>query len=261
MRMAIDESSPIGVFDSGVGGLTVVKSLYEQLPHEQILYFGDTAYVPYGGRQPKELIGFALSIADYLIQSGCKLIIIACNTSTALAYNLIRETSPIPVIGMIEPGVRSALEASGKGTIGIIATQVTVQSNAYQRLLAQQAPERDVFALACPDLVPLVESGITKDAAAKAKVQKCLQPIKERDIESLILGCTHYPYLLPELTKYAPADLFIDPSAYFAQFIKNDISPASGTGSERFYVSASPENFIKAAKMFFISIPDKIELQ
>jgi glutamate racemase len=257
VRKIVDLKAPIGVFDSGMGGLTVMKALSQQLPMEAVLYYGDTAHVPYGGRDPNELRGFALRISDYLIRRGCKMIIIACNSSTALAYELINARSPVPVVGVIEPGIRSALRTGGSGPIGVIATQATAQSGVYQRILAREAPERKSYVIACPPFVPLVEAGKVSGAEAAKAVRECLAPLKDKGIHSLIFGCTHYPFLSEAIQSFMGAGVrLIDPAwetvnqAKTILFEKKYLKMLRGLPEHQFVCSGDPDQFIYYGSFF-----------
>jgi glutamate racemase len=257
VRTIVDLKAPIGVFDSGVGGLTVMKALYEQLPMEAVLYYGDTAHVPYGGRDPNELRGFALRISDYLIRSGCKMIIIACNSSTSLAYELISARSPAPVVGVIEPGIHCALKEGGIGPIGVIATQATAQSGVYQRILAREAPERKSYVVACPPFVPLVEAGKVNGPEVARAVRKCLAPLKDKEIHSLIFGCTHYPFLSEEIRSFLGNGVrLIDPAqetvnrAKTILFEKKYLKMLRGLPEYRFVCSGDPARFAHLGSFF-----------
>lgn len=185
----------IGVIDSGVGGLTVAKEIMRQLPQESILYFGDTARCPYGPRPPQEVRTFTLQMISYLSQFHIKALVIACNTATAVVLQEVSQNVPIPVIGVIDPGARTAIKETKDGKIGVIGTIGTIQSGAYEKALKRINPEVEVFSYACPNLVPLVESGITDRDRAAVIVRDSLQPFRGKQIDTLILGCTHYPLL------------------------------------------------------------------
>ncbi|RXZ82225.1 glutamate racemase [Paenibacillaceae bacterium] len=186
---------PIAILDSGVGGLTVAKEVMRQLPREKIIYFGDTARAPYGSRSAEEVIYFTREIVDYLVQFDPKMIVIACNTSTAVALEDIRSRVNIPVVGVVRPGARAAVGRSKKGRIGVIGTEGTIRSDAYAAELKQLAPHIEVTSLACPTLVPLVEQGAFHSHATHEAVARALQPLQSSPIDCLILGCTHYPFL------------------------------------------------------------------
>lgn len=186
---------PIGVFDSGIGGMTVVSSIARVLPGERIFYFGDTARCPYGDRDATEVRRFAVESLDYLVRLGVKLLVVACNTATAIALPELSVRYDVPVIGVIQPGAHSALELSPTGRIGVIGTAVTVQSGAYAAEIHKLAPDVEVFSLACPPFVPLVESGQLTGAVVQGIVNQTLAPLVEREVDVLIMGCTHYPLL------------------------------------------------------------------
>ncbi len=189
------DSLPIGVFDSGVGGMTVVSSIARILPSERIFYFGDTARCPYGDRSPAEVYQYTIESLDFLLAQGVKLLVVACNTATAIALPRLMTRYRIPVIGVIKPGAQTAVAASQSGRIGVIGTAVTVASNAYANEIHRLSPEAEVFSLACPKFVPLVESGILRGSAVQSIVDESLRPLIHRDVDVLILGCTHYPLL------------------------------------------------------------------
>lgn len=188
---------PIGIIDSGVGGLTVAKEVMRQLPHEQILYLGDTARCPYGPRSSEEVKQFTWEMTRFLLQKNIKMLVIACNTATAVVLDEIRSELSIPVLGVIHPGARAALKMTRNEQIGVIGTIGTIKSKAYDKALQSLNNRVKVFGLACPKFVPLVESGEIKGAVAKKIVAETLQPLKQKNLDTLILGCTHYPLLEP----------------------------------------------------------------
>ncbi|MFD2446258.1 glutamate racemase [Bacillus sp. CGMCC 1.16607] len=188
---------PIGIIDSGVGGLTVVKEVMRQLPYEQIYYVGDTARCPYGPRSGDEVKLFTWQLTRFLLQKNIKMLVIACNTATAVALDEINSTLPIPVIGVIYPGARAALKVTKNYQIGVIATLGTVKSGAYEEALKSYNQKVKVDSLACPKFVPLVESGDIYEPVAKKIVTETLKPLKNKKLDTLILGCTHYPLLEP----------------------------------------------------------------
>lgn len=185
----------IAVLDSGVGGLTVVKEVMRQLPRESILYFGDTARTPYGPRPAEEIIRFTCEIVDYLRQYEPKMIVVACNTATAVALKAVQERVRVPVVGVIHPGARAAIGRSKKGVIGVIGTEGTIRSGAYEEALGRLSPHLKVISRACPDFVPLVEAGNFKSDETRRVVERSLNPMKSVAMDCLILGCTHYPFL------------------------------------------------------------------
>lgn len=186
---------PIGVFDSGVGGLTVALALQRQLPRESIVYFGDRARCPYGDKAPHEVRAFAAEIARFLLCRPVKCIVVACNTATAAALPELQKECSVPVIGVIAPGATSAVEWTKSGTIGVIGTTVTIESHAYKQAIQQIDPSREVVELACPEFVPLVEAGLFDGPGVEWVVEHALAPISKLNIATLVLGCTHYPML------------------------------------------------------------------
>jgi glutamate racemase len=197
---------PIGVFDSGVGGLTVVRALRARLPGEDVVYLGDTARVPYGSKSPRTVERYSLGCQSFLLARDVKLVLIACNTASANALPALREASPVPVIGAVDPGAESALAATRNGHVGVIGTLGTVRSGAYERALAVR-PDIRVSMLACPLFVPLAEEGWTEagDDVARAVARRYLAELFEndRDIDTIVLGCTHYPLLRGVITETA----------------------------------------------------------
>ncbi len=190
----------IGVFDSGVGGLTVLKALRDAYPEVDFVYLGDTARVPYGNKSPQTVTRYSLEGAEFLVSEGVDLLVIACNTASSYALETLRESLSIPVFGVIEPGVKSALSSTKNKKVGVIGTKATISSNAYKRLLEAQGVK--VFQRACPLFVPLVEEGILEGEIAKRVVEYYLTDLKEKDIDTLILGCTHYPLLKPLIEEF-----------------------------------------------------------
>ncbi|HYK74853.1 MAG TPA: glutamate racemase [Pseudoneobacillus sp.] len=188
---------PIGIIDSGVGGLTVAREVMRQLPNEQIYYVGDTARCPYGPRSSEEVKLFTWQLTQFLLHHDIKMLVIACNTATAVVLDEIRNTLPIPVIGVIYPGARAALKVTKNHRIGIIGTIGTVKSRAYDKALKSYNQKVTVESLACPKFVPLVESGEYTGPVAKKIVAETLQPLKNKQLDTLVLGCTHYPLLEP----------------------------------------------------------------
>jgi glutamate racemase len=185
----------IAILDSGVGGLTVVKEVMRQLPQEKIIYFGDTARTPYGPRSSSEIILFTKQIVHYLIQFQPKLIVIACNTATAVALDAVRAFVSVPVVGVIHPGARAAIKTTKMGVVGVIGTEGTIKSRAYEIALKQLSPSIKVISLACPSFVPLVEQGLFDTEGTKQDVSKSLAILCKLRMDCLILGCTHYPFL------------------------------------------------------------------
>ena len=202
--MSIDNknAAPVGVFDSGVGGLTVAREIMRQLPNENLVYFGDTARVPYGSKSRDNIIRYSRQIIHFLKTKGVKAIVIACNTASALALDVVREESDIPIIGVVEPGARAALQITQTKKIGVIGTEATVQSAMYGKIIKGLEPTVSVIGKACPLFVPLVEEGFAKHKVTEEIIDYYLASMKESDIDSLILGCTHYPLLRSRIRAY-----------------------------------------------------------
>lgn len=188
-------NAPIGVFDSGIGGLTVVRRIVDLLPNESILYFGDTARVPYGPKSADTVRRYAHEAASFLLSRGVKLIVIACNTVSAHAMTALRSTLPVPVLGVVEPGARAAVRATQSRRIGVIGTAGTIASGAYDLAVRRKLPEARVYAQSCPLFVPFVEEGWVEHPSARLVAAEYLRPLQEMDVDVLILGCTHYPAL------------------------------------------------------------------
>lgn len=244
--------APIGIFDSGLGGLTVARAVFRALPHEATIYFGDTARVPYGPKSPAVVRRYSLEIMDWLVRQGVKAIVVACNTSTAHALEALQDASPVPVLGVIEPGARAAVSTGDPGRpIGVIGTAGTVASRAYPRAITALRPAAAVWSEACPLFVPLVEEGWFDHPATRLVAQAYLAPLSARNIGTLVLGCTHYPLLKPLLAEIlGPAVTLIDSAEETAghlgrvlgeQGILAGARPAAPV--HRFVVSDDPERF------------------
>ena len=204
---------PIGIIDSGVGGLTVVKELRTKLPYESIIYIGDDKRCPYGPRPAEEVRQFTIEMASALSKMGIKMLVIACNTATAVALNDVRELFDFPVIGVIVPGARAALATSDTKKIAVLGTAGTIKSGAYSKEIAHQSPTATVISLACPEFVPLVESGQYKTDYASIVVEQTLSDLAGNDFDTAILGCTHYPLLEEHIKKSLPANVKVISSA------------------------------------------------
>jgi glutamate racemase len=193
--------APVGIFDSGIGGLTVARAIYERLPHEPTIYFGDTARVPYGPKSPETVTRYSLEILEWLLHQGVKAVVVACNTSTAHALRTLQEATTVPVLGVIKPGARAAIASSGEGPIGVIGTAGTIASDAYRRAINALAPGLPVLQRACPLFVPLVEEGWFDHPATALVAGEYLTELRRACVRSLVLGCTHYPLLRPLLQR------------------------------------------------------------
>jgi glutamate racemase len=249
--------APIGIFDSGIGGLTVAHAVYERLPGESTIYFGDTARVPYGPKSPETVRRYSLEILRWLLDQGVKAVVIACNTSTAHALDALQAESPVPVIGVIEPGARAAAAASRGGPVGVIGTAGTIASNAYARAIRRARPNARVEQRACPLFVPLVEEGWFEHPAAELIARDYLAPLHDAGVDALVLGCTHYPLLKPLLQRVMGADVrLIDSGEETASVVAATLEEAgiaAPPGSEawhRFAVSDDEARFRQVGSRF-----------
>ena len=257
MSMSIDKNAPIGVFDSGLGGLTALRRLQKDLPGEQLIYFGDTARVPYGGRDKETLMHFAKTDIALLQSYDVKAILVACGTVSSVILEEIKGDYAIPLVGVVESAAEAAAKATRNGCIGIWGTAASIGSGAYAKRLAERGYENTV-AVACPKLVPLIESGHTAadDAEARAAVREYLAPVLESGADTLILGCTHYPLLAEVIRKEAGEGLTLIDSgaesiaALRAALAEGDLLSESDEGSSRFLVSGSPVEFARGAGCF-----------
>lgn len=209
----MSDGRPIGVFDSGIGGLTVVKAVRDLLPNESISYLGDTARVPYGPKSPETVQRYAIELADMLIKRDAKALVVACNTVSSVALPALMKNFPVPVIGVIEPGARAALAASRNRRIGVIGTRATIRSGAYEKALRAADPNVKVNSQACPLLVPLIEEGLLDDEVTERMILRYLEPLLADEIDTLVLGCTHYPLLTGAMARVLKRQIMIVDSA------------------------------------------------
>ena len=241
---------PIGIFDSGVGGLTVFREIRKRFPAEDIIYFGDTARVPYGSKSPDTIIQYSIQNAQFLLQNNAKIIVVACNTASALALETLKNILPVPVIGVIKPGAQAAINLSQKKKIGIIGTYATVNSNAYQQELKNLDRSISVHAKACPLFVPLVEEGWEDHPVTRQIASEYLLDFTKDDFDTLILGCTHYPILKNTLNSIIGKSLqLIDSAEVIAESLA-DVLPdieLTGDGYDMFFVSDNEANFSRIA--------------
>lgn len=242
--------APIGVFDSGVGGLTVVKEIMNQVPGETIIYFGDTARVPYGSKSQKTVITYTRQIIRFLMGNGVKAIVIACNTASAFALETVKAEFDIPIIGVVKPGAKMAAKSTRNGRIGVIGTEGTIQSGIYNEFLSKTNPKLQVFGKACPLFVPLVEEGLIDDPITFEIAKRYIDVLLEKQIDTLVLGCTHYPLLRGTIRKVVGDDVVLVNPAYetaksLIEVLKdhdlmNDNVPKL---NHKFYVSDGAEKF------------------
>ena len=261
------QQRPIGVFDSGVGGLTVVRALMERLPNEDIVYFGDTARVPYGVKSRNTIETFSAQIVDFLMQHDVKALVIACNTIAAVAGQRVRQMAgAMPVLDVIAAGAEAALQTSRNGHIGIIATSTTVNSNAYARAIHRPNPAARVLSQACPLLVPLVEEGWLDHEVTRLTAREYLKPLLAEDIDTLVLGCTHYPLLKPLLRQEAPQLTLVDSAITTAQATAaalqaaDLLNPNANGADYRFYVSDIPLRFQTIGERFLGRSLEQLEM-
>lgn len=249
--------SPVGIFDSGLGGLTVAGAIFHRLPHDSTIYFGDTARVPYGPKSPETVRRYSHEILDWLASQGVKAVVIACNTSTAHALESLQAVAPVPVIGVVEPGARAAVKASPRGHIGVIGTAGTVASNAYVRAIHRIRPDADVVQQACPLLVPFAEEGWFDHPATELVAREYLAPLITAGVESVVLGCTHYPLLKPLLSRVlGPGVALIDSAEEVASALADALATKGLNTSpdakpeHRFAVSDDPARFVAVGSRF-----------
>lgn len=242
--------APIGVFDSGVGGLTVVKEIMNQLPGEDIIYFGDTARVPYGSKSKKTIITYTRQIVRFLMNKDVKAIVIACNTASAFALETVKSEVDIPIIGVVKPGAMVAAKTTRNGRIGVIGTEGTINSGIYGEFLSQTNPNVKVFGKACPLFVPLVEEGMIDDPVTYEMVKRYISVLLEKHIDTLVMGCTHYPLLRDTIRRVVGEDIVLVNPAYETAKSLSEVLTDNGLRNDpgpklnhKFYVSDGAEKF------------------
>jgi glutamate racemase len=263
------DGRPIGVFDSGLGGLTVVKQIIKVLPSESIIYLGDTARVPYGTRDRDTITKFALELTKYLIKHDVKYLVVACNTISATCLEEIEAISPVPVIGVIKPAAKLAAETTRNKKVGVIGTRATVHSGAYTREMRKIKDSIEVFAEPCPLFVPIIEEGLMEHPIAEIAVKEYLLTLKDKDLDTLILGCTHYPMLREEVQRYIGREVkLIDSAKPTAEALKADLKEKDllndGDPEYKIYLTDTPLIAKSVINIFFEGDPPaearKIEL-
>ncbi len=262
MRVRAGAAAPVGVFDSGIGGLTVVRELMRQLPNEAVVYVGDTARVPYGPKSPETVLRYSREIAGYLLGEGVKAVVVACNTATAHALGALTAELPVPVVGVVGPGARAAVSAKGLARagplrVGIIGTVGTVRSGAYERAIRAIEPDADVVAQACPLFVPFVEEGWLDHPATRLVAHEYLDPVRRHGVDTLVLGCTHYPLLKPLVAEVLGPDVQLIDSAQETAAETGRVlagaglrAPQGATPRHRFIVTDAAEHFSRTAAHF-----------
>lgn len=263
----------IGIFDSGVGGLTVLEAIRTRLPYEDLLYLGDTARVPYGNRTPQTIVRYAMSCAQQLVKRDVKTIVIACNTASAHALDALNEAFHIPVFGVIEPAARLAMQMTKSGHIGIIGTRATIGSKAYERAILKASPEMQVSALACPLFVPIVEENWSQTEVARLIVREYIENLRQQSKnhvpDTLILGCTHYPILKPMIADvlndlHIPMQL-CDCAQATAEYLANELeirgllSDSTQEGTTEYLVTDDPKQFTEVAQSFMHRAPQLVK--
>ena len=261
-----DRTAPIGVFDSGIGGLTVARELMWQLPNESIIYFGDTARVPYGPKSPDTVRRYSREISEFLLRQGVKAVVVACNTATAHALPALRAELPVPVLGVVEPGARAAVDATQGGEIGVIGTVGTINSGAYERAIRALRPEAHVTARACPLFVPLVEEGWIEHEASRLIAHEYLDALVDTHVDTLVLGCTHYPLLKRLIGETVGRRVRLIDSAEETASETGRVlaeaglrAPVGTTPSHRFVASDAPDHFLRLAQRFLGAPLERVE--
>lgn len=256
MMQNINKTLPIGFFDSGVGGLSVLARFRRALPNENIIYFGDTIHLPYGNKSKDELIGYAKFILDFMKNKGVKAVVIACNTSSAQAYDTIKDIYQFPIYPIIQTCAKG-ISVNNYNRLGVFATEATVKSGKYTEELKKYNTKVQVKEFASKNWVGIVEKNSKNIDEDIAHIKDELNEMLEFKPDKIILGCTHYPYLMNEFIKYVPKDIFIDPADIFVKYVKHDLSTlnllnsSENEGLEEFYVSSKPKEFVENAKIFY----------
>lgn len=253
----MSDSRPIGIFDSGVGGLTVADKVQKILPGEDIIYFGDTARVPYGTKSKETITKFSVENVEFLMKHNVKIVLVACNTASSLSLNFLKRCFRVPIIGVIEPGARAAAGSTRNNRIGVIGTSATISSQAYEKAIKKIRPGVRVFTQSCPLFVPLVEEGWTENPVADAVARTYLKKLKSSNIDTLIMGCTHYPMLKSVIQKVMGRPVFLIDSAVEVAKEARQLLDASGLlsgrrtkGECKYLVSDEPARFVRMGEKF-----------
>jgi glutamate racemase len=262
----MSNAAPIGVFDSGMGGLTVVREMMSQLPNESIIYFGDTARVPYGPKSPDTVLRYSREITAFLKGEGVKALVVACNTATAHALPALRREFDMPIVGVIEPGARAAAAVTKTKRVGVIGTAGTIKSRAYEREIRNLLPDVQVTAQACALFVPLVEEGWLDSEVTRAVARNYLAPIVSAEVDTLVLGCTHYPLMKTVIGNVVGRDVRLIDSAHETARQAGEVLRAHGLDNEtpdgaryRFIASDAPDTFLSLGQRFLGSPIDRVE--
>ena len=251
----MSDPRPIGVFDSGIGGLTVAKALRDLLPNEKIFYLGDTARVPYGGKSASTVERYSMEMAEMLTAENAKVIVVACNSASSVALSKLKKNCSVPVIGVIEPGTQAAIAATRNHHIGVIGTRATIKSGAYERALRSLHPKINIFARACPLLVPLIEEGWLEDELTDRVIARYLQPLVQDGIDTLVLGCTHYPLLANAIARFLGDKVAIVDSARNCALVTRELldrqslrAPPRNDGTLEVALTDAPDIFLRVAR-------------
>ena len=254
----MSDGAPIGIFDSGIGGLTVAHSINQYLPQESLIYFGDTAHLPYGDKAPSSIMEYSRAISNFLVEKGCKIIVIACNTASAIAFDAVRDiVGDTPVVNVIDPVVDFVVNHEHARHVGVIGTRATIQSGEYEKRLKKNEPSIRVSSMATPLLVPLIEEHIMDDAVGKLVISTYLSQPALNDIDSLILGCTHYPLVKHSVEEYYGGEVNVFDSAdivgrHVLNFLTgNQMLSSNPNPTYDFYVSDFTESFEHNTRNFF----------
>lgn len=261
-----NEDRPIGIFDSGIGGLTVADAIHRLLPSETLIYFGDTAHLPYGDKAPESIRGYSEKIADFLLANGCKMIVIACNTASSIAFETVRAHvgDRAQVVDVINPVVAEVSAMKKVKRVGVIGTRATIKSNAYAQRITGKNASMEVVSLATPLLAPMIEEGFFNNKISRTIINSYLSRPKIKKIDALILACTHYPLIKKEITEYYKGDInIVDSADIVARFVKNALSKqkllhTGKAGKHRFYISDYTKSFEQSTRIFF---RDQIKLE
>lgn len=266
-----ERQRPIGIFDSGIGGLTVLKEIFDRLPNESTIYLGDTARVPYGIRSPETVTRYSFENTRFLSSKDVKILVIACNTASSVSLEAVRRSFPVPVVGVIEPGAKAAVAVTKRKKVGVIGTEATVRSSSYTRAIQAIDPSIDVFGIPCPLFVPLVEEGWTDGQITEMVAARYLADMRQKDIDTLVLGCTHYPLLKHVLSKVMGGGVTLIDSAIETAHEISSILAAQGLTNipgqlvrHEFYVTDSPQKFLSVGERFLgraIENIEKIQLE
>lgn len=267
MSRTFDKDSPLGVFDSGVGGLTVLRAIHRASPRESTIYVGDTARVPYGTKSPSAITRNALEVASFLEAQGVKYLVVACNSASAVALDALKEHTSLPLKGVIKPGAEAAVSSTRKGKIGVIGTRATIGSGAYKEAIRALEPSAMVFSLACPLFVPLAEEGWTEGEVPEAVARNYLRPLMEADVDVLVLGCTHYPLLKETFRRVLGEGVaLIDSADVTAQAVVEDLSdhgmsaPDEAKPTSLLYATDLPPDATALASRFLGEPVDEVAL-